>query len=384
MAPRRSVMASNGERAIPVPKVVEAQPAREHPQPFWPLTGCLGSCSVLLVRHAAGRRRDRQGREPRNFFRWRVTSSRCSAGKDNAYTGPRTRRLAVEPARRRSVTLPASRIVAVAPRPAPARHRRVGRAGRSYRVPLSSVRGRSPRVWRAVAGRLIHRAGGCGSHEGRHECDHADDVVDHGLGGAAALHRHRLPGRAGRTKATRPARPHRRQALSRRKGMSAERDRIRGTIRGRRHERPIRQSWPPTSGRPDGLSDKTVEAPGALSKVLETTERARGRLYDFHRLAGAADLELDRAVELLHEAWHPPWALRVRTEILGRNVIPGHWTFQIVEAYDAFPVPRDRRGAGAGAGPRPPVRGRNEGDPSYDRTPRPHRHSGRMTAPGAS
>ncbi|MGW4106959.1 hypothetical protein [Streptomyces sp. NPDC004976] len=48
----------------------------------------------------------------------------------------------------------------------------------------------------------------------------------------------------------------------------------------------------------------------------------------------AADLELDRAVELLHKAGHPDWAETVRTQVLGRNVIPGHWTFQIIEAYD--------------------------------------------------
>ncbi|MEU2929516.1 hypothetical protein ABZ636_31360 [Streptomyces sp. NPDC007251] len=87
--------------------------------------------------------------------------------------------------------------------------------------------------------------------------------------------------------------------------------------------------------RPDGLSDETVEALGALSKALETTERARGRLYDFHQLTGTADFQLDRAVELLYKAGHPEWAEAVRTQILGRNVIPGHWTFQIVEAYNA-------------------------------------------------
>ncbi|MFJ5776919.1 hypothetical protein [Streptomyces sp. NPDC093094] len=87
--------------------------------------------------------------------------------------------------------------------------------------------------------------------------------------------------------------------------------------------------------RPDGVDDRTVEALGALSKALETTERARGRLYDFHQLTGSADLQLDRAVELLRDAGHPEWAEKVRAEILGRNVIPGNWTFQIVEAYDA-------------------------------------------------
>lgn len=87
--------------------------------------------------------------------------------------------------------------------------------------------------------------------------------------------------------------------------------------------------------RPAGLDDTTVEALGALSKALETTEGARGRLYDFHQLTGTADLQLDDAVRLLEEAGHPEWAAKVRSEILGRNVIPGHWTFQIVEAYNA-------------------------------------------------
>ncbi|GAA2454201.1 hypothetical protein [Streptomyces glaucus] len=86
--------------------------------------------------------------------------------------------------------------------------------------------------------------------------------------------------------------------------------------------------------RPAGVSDRTVEALGSLSKALETTERARGHLYGFHQLTGTADLELDRAVKLLREAGHHEWADRVETEVLGRNVIPGHWTFQIVEAYD--------------------------------------------------
>ncbi|MDQ0407938.1 hypothetical protein OIE75_37080 [Streptomyces sp. NBC_01723] len=86
--------------------------------------------------------------------------------------------------------------------------------------------------------------------------------------------------------------------------------------------------------RPEGVSDETVEALGSLSKALETTECARGHLFAFHQLTGSADFELDRAVELLRAAGHPEWAERVRTEILGRNVIPGHWTFQVVEAYD--------------------------------------------------
>jgi hypothetical protein len=90
----------------------------------------------------------------------------------------------------------------------------------------------------------------------------------------------------------------------------------------------------PEHRRPPGVDDTTVEALGALSKALETTERARGALYEFHQLTGTADLTLDDAVRLLREAGHDAYADRVEREVLGRNVIPGHWTFQVVEAYN--------------------------------------------------
>ena len=86
--------------------------------------------------------------------------------------------------------------------------------------------------------------------------------------------------------------------------------------------------------RPPGLDDRTVEALGKISEALETVERARGHLYTFHQLTGKADFELDEAVSLLREAGHDPLADRIERELIGRNVIPGHWTFQMVEEYD--------------------------------------------------
>ncbi|WP_432834536.1 hypothetical protein [Dactylosporangium sp. CA-092794] len=86
--------------------------------------------------------------------------------------------------------------------------------------------------------------------------------------------------------------------------------------------------------RPAGVSDKSVEALGKLSEALETVERARGRLYDLHQLIGHADLMLDDAVALLREAGHTELAGRVETELLGRNVVAGRWTFQLVEDFD--------------------------------------------------
>jgi hypothetical protein len=87
--------------------------------------------------------------------------------------------------------------------------------------------------------------------------------------------------------------------------------------------------------RPEGVQDPTVRALGSLSEALETVERARGHLYAFHQLTGGADLMLDNAVAELRNAGHSVQAEALEREIVGRNVIPGHWTFQIIEAYNA-------------------------------------------------
>ena len=85
---------------------------------------------------------------------------------------------------------------------------------------------------------------------------------------------------------------------------------------------------------PPGVDDATVEALGKLSEALETCERARGHLYAFHQLTGSADIQLGDAVSALRGAGHVPLADRLETELVGRNVIFGRWTFQVVEDYD--------------------------------------------------
>lgn len=86
--------------------------------------------------------------------------------------------------------------------------------------------------------------------------------------------------------------------------------------------------------RPVGVDSPTVSAVGKLSEALETTERARGHLYSFHQLTGGADLALGEAVDMLREAYHHRLAEKLSAELVGRNVLPGRWTFQIVEEYD--------------------------------------------------
>jgi hypothetical protein len=87
--------------------------------------------------------------------------------------------------------------------------------------------------------------------------------------------------------------------------------------------------------RPDGVDDATVEALGKLSEAFEIVEEARGMLYGFHRRTGSADLALGEAVDLLREAGHRELADSIEEDLVGRNVLEGRWTFQLVEEYDA-------------------------------------------------
>ncbi|MCW2793398.1 MAG: hypothetical protein JWO76_2496 [Nocardioides sp.] len=86
--------------------------------------------------------------------------------------------------------------------------------------------------------------------------------------------------------------------------------------------------------RPDGVDDATVEALGKVSEALEAVEVARGHLYAFHRLSGTADLTLGEGVQGLRDAGHTELADRIQRDLVGRNVLEGRWTFQIMEEYD--------------------------------------------------
>lgn len=87
--------------------------------------------------------------------------------------------------------------------------------------------------------------------------------------------------------------------------------------------------------RPDGVTTDTVEAVGKLSEALEVVEEARGLLYAFHRRCGTADLMLGDAVDLLRKAGHDELAADIEDDLVGRNILEGRWSFQVVEEYDA-------------------------------------------------
>ncbi|TXL58002.1 hypothetical protein [Aeromicrobium terrae] len=89
-----------------------------------------------------------------------------------------------------------------------------------------------------------------------------------------------------------------------------------------------------TAEKPTDADDATITALGKLSEALEAAEEARGKLYGFHRLCGTADLTLGEAVDLLREAGHGEIADRIDRELVGRNILQGRWSFQVVEEYD--------------------------------------------------
>lgn len=83
------------------------------------------------------------------------------------------------------------------------------------------------------------------------------------------------------------------------------------------------------------LADTAVtEAIGKASEALEYVERARGHLYSLHQLIGRADFLFEEAADQFREAGHPEIADRFEREVVGRNVLDGRWTFQIVDEFD--------------------------------------------------
>jgi hypothetical protein len=95
--------------------------------------------------------------------------------------------------------------------------------------------------------------------------------------------------------------------------------------------------------RPDGASDAEVEAAGKASEALEVIDHARGHLIAFHRMLGMADFLFEDAADLLQAAGRTELAQHLRTEVVGRNVLEGRWTFQVIDEFDRtyYQVVRD-------------------------------------------
>jgi len=88
-----------------------------------------------------------------------------------------------------------------------------------------------------------------------------------------------------------------------------------------------------TDSAEQGPDPATIDALGKISEALEKAERARGHLYSFHQLSGSADRYLQDGVAMLRAAGHDELAEEIDAGLVGRNVLPGKWTYQIVERW---------------------------------------------------
>jgi hypothetical protein len=82
------------------------------------------------------------------------------------------------------------------------------------------------------------------------------------------------------------------------------------------------------------FDDKVVAAIGKASEAMEYVERARGHLYEFHQLMGHADLVFGEASDMLKAAGLDDSSEELKSELVGRNVLDGRWTFQIVDEFN--------------------------------------------------
>ncbi len=87
-----------------------------------------------------------------------------------------------------------------------------------------------------------------------------------------------------------------------------------------------------TSG---ALGHETADAVGKATEALEYVERARGHLYAFHQLIGRADFLFEESALMLDAAGHRHHACSLWRNLVGRDVLEGRWTFQVVEGFDS-------------------------------------------------
>ena len=87
--------------------------------------------------------------------------------------------------------------------------------------------------------------------------------------------------------------------------------------------------------RPPGASDDAVAAAGHMSEALETLERARGHPI---RSTSSSARPTSRSTaswpSCAPNAGAEELAAELERELVGRNLLEGRWTFQVVEEFD--------------------------------------------------
>jgi hypothetical protein len=88
------------------------------------------------------------------------------------------------------------------------------------------------------------------------------------------------------------------------------------------------------NGNSAAADPETVDAVGKAREALEYVERARGHLYAFHQLIGRADFLFEESARWLAQLGHADQARSLWHNLVGRDVLEHHWTYEIVERFD--------------------------------------------------
>lgn len=81
------------------------------------------------------------------------------------------------------------------------------------------------------------------------------------------------------------------------------------------------------------IHDATVDAVHQKEQALKWMERAWGCLLECHHNVGHAQLTMLDAVDKLDVAGHGEMAHSLRTTVATDDVLPGRWTYQVVDEF---------------------------------------------------
>ena len=70
------------------------------------------------------------------------------------------------------------------------------------------------------------------------------------------------------------------------------------------------------------------------TEAMEYVERARGHLFTLHHLLGRADLLFAEVAAELRSQGRAGDAARIEREVVGRDVLEGRWSFEVLEEFE--------------------------------------------------
>ncbi|MEQ8835162.1 MAG: hypothetical protein RIB67_12060 [Miltoncostaeaceae bacterium] len=86
-----------------------------------------------------------------------------------------------------------------------------------------------------------------------------------------------------------------------------------------------------------GLPPEVREAMDAVEVACEWVERAFGSLLDAHHRTGRAQILLLEAADAMEAVGQDAHAARIR-EVAARDVLPGRWTYRMVDEFRAMMI----------------------------------------------